>query len=350
MESETNPPVTQVRLPIEATESRTRARRIALTLLLCLGLWLYYASIDGSFRRPSTAAFVPPPLMATEVARPIGASWQAVSVTSGDGTRLRGWLFQPALPNRRAVLLMHETGGTRLNMLADVGWLLRRGYTCLTPDGRGHGQSGGKLVTAGLLEGADVVRWADYLRQERGAEAVFGLGHSLGASSLIHGLALGAGLRGIVADSTGANVPTRYELLGERYHLPARLVQPLLWLIVEPALWNTRWRYGVDLRRISPVDWIRRVDAPVLLVHGEDDRFIPIAEARRIRDANPAWVSMWEVPGAGHVTAATERPAEYQRRVLAWFEREIPVSSQFFGEIMRVPRRSRVGDLSPVGE
>jgi len=28
----------------------------------------------------------------------------------------------------------------------------------------------------------------------------------------------------------------------------------------------------------------------------------------------------------------------------------VNVSSQFFGEIMRVPRRSRVGDLSPVGE
>ena len=26
------------------------------------------------------------------------------------------------------------------------------------------------------------------------------------------------------------------------------------------------------------------------------------------------------------------------------------VSSQYFGEIMRIPRRSRAGDLSPVGE
>ena len=235
---------------------------------------------------------------------------------------LCGWLFRPALPNGRSVLLMHETGGTRLNMLSHIKWLLRRGFTCLTPDGRGHGQSGGKLVTAGLLEGADVVRWVHYLREEQGAEAVFGLGHSLGASSLIHGLALGAGLRRIVADSTGANVPTRYQLLAERYHMAPGLTRPLLWLLVEPALWNARWRYGVDLRSISPVNWVRSVHAPILLVHGERDWFIPIEEARRIRDASRAWVSLWEVGGAGHVTAANQRPAEYQRIVLAWFDQE----------------------------
>ena len=294
-------------------------RRIALVLLACLVLWFYYATIDGSFRRQPTAAFIPPPSMATEVTRPIGASWQAVGVVSGDGTPLRGWLFRPAMTNGRAVLLMHETGGTRLNMLDDAAWLLRRNFICLAADGRGHGQSGGQLVTAGLLEGADVVRWAQFLR-EQGVEAAFGLGHSLGASSLIHGLSMGADLRGIVADSTGANVPTRYELLGERYHLPAALARPLLGLIFEPALWNARWRYGLDLRRVAPVEWIRSVRAPVLLVHGDRDSFIPIAEARRIRDANPSLVTLWEVAAAGHVTAGRQGPAEYQRRVLAWFD------------------------------
>jgi pimeloyl-ACP methyl ester carboxylesterase len=85
-------------------------------------------------------------------------------------------------------------------------------------------------------------------------------------------------------------------------------------------LWNARVRYGLDLEEISPVDWVRGVRVPVLLVHGQQDQYIPIEEARRVREANPAWVTLWEVPEAGHVTAATLRPDEYQRRVLAWFE------------------------------
>ncbi len=149
---------------------------------------------------------------------------------------------------------------------------------------------------------------------------MFGLGHSLGASSLIHGLALGADLARVVADSTGANMPTRYGLLTERYGAPASVTRSLAWLFVEPVLWNARLRYGLDLNQISPVDWIRSVHAPVLLVHGGRDTFIPIEEARRIRDANRSYVWLWEVPGAGHVTAATINPVEYQRRVLGWFD------------------------------
>jgi pimeloyl-ACP methyl ester carboxylesterase len=303
-------------------EPRSKAGRIALAVLACLGGWYYYGWIDGSFRRPATAEFAPPVFLADEVTRGIGASWRAVAVKSGDQTVLRGWLFRPAVPNGEAVLLMHETGGTRLNVRGHVPWLLRRGFTCLTPDDRGHGASGGKLVTAGLLEGADVVEWVRFLREEEGAKAVFGLGHSLGASSLLHGLALGAGLRRVVADSTGANMPTRYQLLAERYRMPVSVSRALLWPLVEPALWNARVRYGLDLDEISPVDWVRGVRVPVLLVHGQQDQYIPIEEARRVRDANPAWVTLWEVPEAGHVTAATLRPDEYQRRVLAWFDAE----------------------------
>ncbi len=308
----------RVHFQVVTPASGSRPRRITVALVLCFGLWSYYAFINGSFRRPATAAFATPSFLANEVTRPIGASWRAVAVTSSD-TVLRGWLFRPVVSNGKSVLLMHETGGTRLNVRSHVPWLLRRGFTCLTPDGRGHGESGGQLVTAGLLEGADVVRWVRFLRDEESGNAIFGLGHSLGASSLIHGLALGAGLQRVVADSTGANMPTRYQLLAERYRAPVSVTRPLLWLFMEPAVWNARARYGLDLNRISPVDWIRGVRVPVLLVHGQQDHFIPIEEARRVRDANPSWVALWEVAGAGHVTAATLRPDEYQRRVLAWF-------------------------------
>jgi len=299
---------------------RARPRRIAFALLLCLAGWYYYSTIDGSFRRPSTAAFAPPSFLANEVTRPIGASWQAVSVTGSDHTVLRAWLFRPSGWNGRAVLLMHETGGTRLNVLGHLSWLLRSGFMCLAPDSRGHGESGGKLVTAGLLEGADVVEWVRLLRERERAKPVYGLGHSLGASSLIHGLALGADLRRVVADSTGANMPTRYALLAERYGAAAILMRPLLWLFVEPVLWNARVRYRLDLNQISPVEWIRSVRVPVLLVHGDRDAYIPIEEARRIQDANRSYVQLWEVGGAGHVTAATLHPVEYQRRVLAWLD------------------------------
>jgi hypothetical protein len=62
-----------------------------------------------------------------------------------------------------------------------------------------------KIKERDLLWLTDVVGWVRFLREKERAEIVFGLGHSLGASNLIHGLALGADLARVVADSTGAN-------------------------------------------------------------------------------------------------------------------------------------------------
>ena len=297
-----------------------RPRLIACALLALVALRIYYGFIDGSFRRPESAAFHPPGLLADEAAKRIGASWRTVETSSADGTRLRGWLFRPALPNGKAVLLMHETGGTRLNVMTHVPWLLERGFICLAADGRGHGASDGQLVTAGLLEGNDVVSWTGLLHAEPGVRQVYGLGHSLGASALIPGLALGAAMQAAGADSTGADMPTRYNLLAERIGLPVGVVRPALWLFFEPALWNARLRYGVDLERISPLTDISLLRAPVLLIHGTRDEMIPIGQARRMHAANPGATELWEVAGAGHVQAAVLQPAEYRARVLAWFK------------------------------
>jgi len=298
-----------------------RPARIACILLGLLSLRIYYGFIDGSFRRPDTAAFHPPKFLAEEAAHRIGASWQTVNVTSADGTPLEGWLFRPAFANGKAVLLMHETGGTRLNVMAHVPWLLEKGYICLAADGRGHGSSGGLLVTAGLLEGPDVVRWAGFLQEQVGVRAIYGLGHSLGASSLIHGLALAAKLRAVVADSVGADMPSRYRLLADRIGLSPGVVRPVLWLFIEPAIWNARLRHGVDLEKISPIADIRQVRAPVLLIHGTRDEMIPVEQARRMHEANPQWTEVWEVQGANHVQAAVVQPREYRARVLAWLSR-----------------------------
>ena len=39
---------------------------------------------------------------------------------------------------------------------------------------------------------------------------------------------------------------------------------------------------------------------PILLIHGEEDRFVPEYMSRRIADANPEMVTRVTFPGAGH--------------------------------------------------
>jgi len=77
----------------------------------------------------------------------------------------------------------------------------------------------------------------------------------------------------------------------------------LLWVLAR------RGRYLADLRRIT---------APVLLVHGERDRLVPVGTARAAARALPWWRYV-ELPDVGHVPQleAPERTAEVVLRWLA---------------------------------
>lgn len=61
------------------------------------------------------------------------------------------------------------------------------------------------------------------------------------------------------------------------------------------------------------------IDVPVLLLHGEEDRLVPIAAARRAAAANPAWETAF-LPGVGH-TPQLEVPDRTADIITEWFAR-----------------------------
>jgi fermentation-respiration switch protein FrsA (DUF1100 family) len=72
--------------------------------------------------------------------------------------------------------------------------------------------------------------------------------------------------------------------------------------------------------RSRPVDEIDDLQArPVLIIHGADDRFIPMSDGRALAAADPA-AQYWEVPGAGHAGAFESVPDAYAERVATFFD------------------------------
>jgi fermentation-respiration switch protein FrsA (DUF1100 family) len=91
----------------------------------------------------------------------------------------------------------------------------------------------------------------------------------------------------------------------------AALLAPLLLVQVEPRL-------GIDPASVAPIEGIRRIRAPLLLVAGELDRHTPLSESRRLFDAAPEPKTLWVLPGAAHVDFHRFGPAEYERQILAF--------------------------------
>lgn len=73
---------------------------------------------------------------------------------------------------------------------------------------------------------------------------------------------------------------------------------------------------GVLRRGRRYVAAIERVTAPVLLLHGELDRLVPVTAARRLAAANPNWHTQW-FQGVGH-TPQLEVPDRFVEAVERW--------------------------------
>lgn len=231
-----------------------------------------------------------------------------VALRAMDGTELRAAVRGTG---PECALVLHGVADARA--LGFAPWLTQEGFRVVAPDSRGHGRSGGR-VTYGLNERDDVRMWVRWMRQQ-GCRRVVGIGESMGAAILIQAASGWEGLDALVAECPFATLPdmAAYRL---RNFLPRWLTGP-----VASAAMVYGWiRYGLDLASLRPVDAVRHVRVPLLLIHGLADINIPPDHSRRLHAANPA-AELWLVPDARHTQAWMAAPVEFQRRVLAALRR-----------------------------
>jgi uncharacterized protein len=255
--------------------------------------------------------------------RPVAPNRDArtVEVTAQDGIQLRAWLFQPDHSNGDAVLILHGIADSRGSQLGLARMFLAHGYKVLVPDSRAHGESGGTLATYGLLEADDVHRWVSWLMDEEHPLRVFGLGESLGGAVLIQSLTVEQRFNAIVADSAYSSFESiAQDRVAAKLPFSPRIGR----MLAIPPIWAgflyARLRYGLDFRQASPEAAIAKSTTPVLLIHGLYDRLTPPEHSKILAASNPRSTELWLVPEAGHTGAFGAAPAEFEDRVLGFYQ------------------------------
>lgn len=303
------------------TGTRWRTR-IALS---CLVVWLLLSSaigivaVEGALHPGRERVSSNQDAQAQAVAARNNSVLSDVSVAEGDGVLLRAWLVRPLPANGDAVILLHGQGDNRAGMLSNADLLLRHGYTVLLPDARAQGESDGAIATYGVKESADIRGWYDWLHASIPG-CIDGLGDSMGAAQLLLSLQVEPGFCAVVAESGFASFQeAAYDRLGQEFNAGPWVGRTLL----RPALWTgllyARFRYNVDLQSASPENSVARTRVPILLIHGLADTNLPPRHSEAMKARNPAIV-LWEPAGAEHCGASATAPAEYETRVIGWFQ------------------------------
>lgn len=245
----------------------------------------------------------------------LGLPFLPVAFPNRQGLTLRGW-FVPAPPGTRkpvgAVVYGHGNASDRRDWLPIATAVHEAGLAQLLFDFAGRGDSDGDVITLGAREAEDLVAAVAWVRRADGVDPgrIAIAGRSMGAAAAILAAAEERRIRALVLDSPFADLPSVLDrVLAERY-LPPALVRPLL-------VRFAGWRAGYDPAEIRPEEAIRRVAAPILLLHGEEDALVPIEHARRLSAAAEGPVTFLPLEGEGHDTVRPEAVRQRIARYLA---------------------------------
>jgi len=254
-----------------------------------------------------------------KIAARLNSQLADVQISAFDNASLSAWYIRPQHGNGDAVILLHGLGDHRVGMQGYAEMFLNHGYSVLMPDARAHGISGGDHPTYGLLERDDIRRWFEWIDRVHRPGCIFGLGESMGAAQLLQSLDSELNFCAVVAESSFASFrEIAYDRMGQQFHAGPWVGRTILRPVVEIALAYARWKYHLDLSTVSPEKAVARTQVPVLLIHGQIDRNIPIRHSRRIKLEN-SHVLLWEVPEADHCGAISVAPDEFEQRTLSWF-------------------------------
>jgi alpha-beta hydrolase superfamily lysophospholipase len=242
------------------------------------------------------------------------------TVRANDGVELRGWKVVPASANGDWVLLFHGVSDNRTGDLGHAEFLLRHGYSVVMMDSRAHGKSGGDLATYGWKERYDTVAITDALYSTETVRHLYAHGVSLGAAIALQSAAVEPRIAAVSAEDPLANlreVSYDYAGLDVNPYLGKTLFRPAS-IFALRALGKAG---GFNPDEVSPEKAVAQRPFPVLLICGTNDHRIPCRHAEQIYEAAMGPKELWIVQGAGHASALGYAPAEYEARVVSFFEK-----------------------------
>jgi fermentation-respiration switch protein FrsA (DUF1100 family) len=226
---------------------------------------------------------------------------------SPDGVRLQGWFLRPNGEPRGTILFLHGNAGNISTHVGAVLWLALEGYQVFLFDYRGYGRSEGTPGMEGIHE--DALAAIDRLFRTVGVDKdrIVVFGQSLGGAVAVYAVANSPHrdrIRALVIDSAFS---------GYRRIAREKISEvALLWPFQAPLSLLVTDRY-------SPSRWIGRIGTvPVLILHGDADKVVPVRHGERLYRLAEEPKQLWIAPGAGHIQALSD--GNLRKRLLSYLD------------------------------
>ena len=224
--------------------------------------------------------------------------------------------YHPVENARGCVILAHGFGQNRYAAVPYAEIFRKLGFDTVLFDERCFGESMAANGGFGELEATDIAALIRWVKERCGKETKIVLhGVSMGAMASMNALKHSDEIDLVIADCGPARAVRGAKFVA---HSMIPVPNPFMQALIE----KRAKRLGLRIDENNPAEAVGRSDVPVMIIHGDADRAVPIEDAREIKRAAKNPKSRLEIfPGRDHAYSICDRE-RYERIV-----------EEFLGEI-----------------
>ena len=192
-----------------------------------------------------------------------------------------------------SILLAHGWNGRGIQLHHFIAPLIKKGYSAVTYDAPGHGESQGQ--SSSYFEFTDTIR--TLLTSPNGLEIRGVIAHSLGGSAVVNGI-------------EKESLQLEAVLIAPALRLKEVLYGFFDYVGVPRALYETlikeyEDKFGYNMHRDNPANLIRGINSKILIVHDKNDPTIPYVDSKEISERFPN-IELHTTEHLGHRNVLTD--------------------------------------------
>ncbi len=296
---------------------------VVVVFVLYLLFSLFMANFVGKIIYDTPAAFAPTKEKVYKEAKDLLGynmeryeTWKKEEFTIKNGEHIIHAEYHPIENPRGIAIVAHGFGQNRYIMVPHAEILRNIGFSTVIFDQRAFGVSRGEQGTFGEKESEDTAKLVDWARERFGKDIKIVLcGASMGAVSVINSQLYTDPVDAIIEDSSPDHA---VDVLKPFYKVLVPFPNPFLGVAVKRGQ-----KKGFDMTKNNPVEVAAKINVPILVMHGAEDRTVPVQMGRNIMSVLKNPKSRMEIfEGKDHTLEIAE------------FDRFSRVVMEFINEVM----------------
>ncbi len=238
--------------------------------------------------------------------------------TTRDSLQLSAYLIYGKPQVKGTVIALHGYRSNKNKYLPIARHFTEAGYNFAAMDLRGHNQSEGEMTGFSYFEKNDVLDFISYLKQKEHIQTEYILyGHSIGAATAI----------AVAAESDEISLLVLESIFASLENIIPNYIKFYTGIEIDSIPEGVENRVfesvEIPLDQINPEEQAKQIDVPVLFIHGEQDKKVPLEQARKIYENIQGEKAFIVIKSATHNTLWEEGGKDYFKTIIEFIDRFI---------------------------